>query len=360
MESLSVIQPSESTKDAINWIGNNDLKALAYIALAHREESTAHALAKEINEVVDPNAYASVSGYPISYVKGGFATYEWGEGGTPGNNYRAKYFRAIRVSEALRPIGALIGWSEDYDTALTIALSTTSSKGNGNAPINTVQILDGLHKGIAPTNMRLSGYSPRTGYKYSSAHNTRLETLKDIGWVEERSQERPIRIIDPRYKGTHQFRSLQPGTQSFFKTVALASDLEPDKRWRRSELEELALRSRLVDQDTVAPFRAALSKAISAKCTSFPGVFEKQELQNRQFVVKEKFQEMTRDLVERVVMVDSSPKFAKVSFDYAMSCYQPEKMPAVAYRMAKRTLNNSAHRKSIAPLQSSAEQPTMS
>ncbi len=72
MNSPRVIQPRPETTEAINWLANNDLKALSFIGLTIIGESTTTELAKELSKI-HSNAFYSVSGYPITYAKGKFA-----------------------------------------------------------------------------------------------------------------------------------------------------------------------------------------------------------------------------------------------------------------------------------------------
>lgn len=301
MKTAGIIQPTAETASAINWLGNNDLKALGYIGLSEYGEATTTQLGRELAEHAHPDAFSPVSAYPITYAKAGFANIRAGVGG---NGRPANYYSAARVLGALAPIGELLEWSESYDYPLVTALSVTASKGESSAPVNTIQILDGLHKGFTITEMDLPGYTP-SGNGSTTAHNTRLKTLVEIGFVTADDDEISVRILDPRYKGSRPFTMLKDGRQGFYRTMQLAKELDPDKTWTIEDLEQMAHRFHFIDEQSENVFADALMRAVSANAPRYaPGVIEKRELKPRKYSIAEDAAEMTQDLVERIIRVD--------------------------------------------------------
>lgn len=336
-----VIRPDHDTAQAINWLANNDLKALGFVGLSEIGEATRTDLANELKDHVHPDAYDAGKAYPITYAKAGFADVYEGMGGFNGNR-PTSYYTAVHTNEALPVIGSLLEWSETYDFPLVTALSTTASKGKGSAPVNTIQLLDGLRQGLTVPDMDLTGYAlDRNGW--TTAHNTRLKKLVKLGLVGSSDEPIPVQILDPEYRGNHPFDQLKAGRQGFYRTVMLAKELEPDTEWTVDQLQALARRFRFIDDASEADFNDALMRAVSIKSPTYaPGVVEKQELKPRRYFINERFGEMVDDLVSRVARVDDSPRYAAEARDYAMDAYRT---PDTAYAIAERALNNSPYSK---------------
>ena len=87
-------------------------------------------------------------------------------------------------------------------------------------------------------------------------------------------------------------------------------------------------------------------RAVSIRTPAYaPGVRKKIELKPRSYFINERYIAVIWDLIERVMMVDSSPGYASSARDYAFDTYRNA---AAAYRIAKRGLDNSANRKARA------------
>jgi len=338
MNSYRVIQPRQETSDAINWLANNDLKALGFIGLTIIGESTTTQLARELANT-HPDAFSSVLGYPITYAKGKFAEVrsDMGSNGRPAN-----FYKATREIGALSLIGSLLKWSETYNFPLVTMLSVTASKGEASAPINTVQILDGLQSNLTITEMALPGYKPNSNGEIT-AHNTRLKTLVELGMIESKNEPIAVRILNPSYNGSVPFDKLKTGRQGFYRTVLLAKELNPEKEWTVEQLTEIAYKYNFINNRSSQDFHSALIRAISSKTPRYaPGVFKKQDLQPKIYTLSQQYASMIHDLIESTIQVDESPKYASESRDYAHDIYHS---PDVAFRIAERGLSNSAYRK---------------
>ena len=334
-----VIKPSPETTAAVNWLANNDLKALSFVGLTEYGEATTTQLGHELAERAHPDAFKPVLSYPITFAKAGFAEVREGAGQ---NTRPANYYTAVNTLGALASIGALLRVSETYDYPLVTALSITASKGQGNAPMNTIQILDGLQKGYSITTMRHPGYKPREN-EWITTHSSRLNTLIEIGIIKAEDETIDVRIIDPRYKGSRPFDLLLEGRKGFYKTIELAKALNPNETWTPRQLKELAQQSQFIDESSEADFQDALMRAVSISLPRYsPGVLEKQELKPRHYSLSESYAAMAHDLVKSIVMVDKSSKYASEAREYAVECYYT---PDIAFQIASRALQNSPYRK---------------
>jgi hypothetical protein len=340
MNKVNVLQPQPETASAINWLGNHDLKALGYIGLVVLGEASSTELGDELKETVHPDAYSSVVAYPKTYAKAGFASVftessDW-------SNRSSYYYSAVHEQGALATIGALLEVSDAHDYPLVTALSTTSSKGKSNAPVNTIQILHGIEQGLRLVDMGLPGYKPdKNGH--STTFNSRIKTLLDIGLIQSIDEPVVFRIMEPRYKGVRPFNYMSEGRQGFYHAARTAKETDPDGVWTVEQIEELAQKHNFVNDATEADFKDALMRAISKKLPTYsPGVIEKQELKPRKYVIAEKHAEMVYDLIETVARLDTSPKHAKETRDFAMDAYYT---PDMAYRIAERGLTNSKYRR---------------
>ena len=339
MNRVNIIQPSPETTAAVDWLANNDLKALSFVGLTEYGEATTTQLGNELAERAHPNAFKAVTAYPVTFAKAGFAKIREGIGQ---NTRPANYYTALNESGALALIGALIRVSETYDYPLVKALSNTASKVQRSAPMNTIQILDGLQKGYNIINMDHPGYKARENGQVT-AHNSRLNTLIKLDIVKAEDEPIDVRIIDPRYKGSQPFDLLLEGRKGFYKTIKLAKTLKPNDTWTPQQLKELAQHSQFIDESSEADFNDALMRAVSINLPRYsPGVLEKQELKPRKYYLNEAYAAMVNDLVKSIVMVDKSANYASESRDYAVECYYT---PHIAYRIASRALQNSSYRK---------------
>ncbi len=340
MTQVSVIQPRHETAAAINWIANQGAKGVGYVGLYENGETTGSRLGNQVASHLGTDAVAmAISAYPWTFAKADFATTAIGQGD---NGRQATFFTAANERPALSTIGALQSWSEDHDFPLLTALSMTASRGRGCAPLNTIQIIDGLRQGLSIGQMGLPGYK-LTERGWVTAHNFRLWSLVEDGLVEAHEDSVTTHILDPSYRGSKPFSALSAGSQAFYRTVSIAKELRPDDEWTTEELIKLAQKHHLVDEQSDQGFKNVLTRAVSVSSPrNARGVLEKKVLPPRSYRLGSRYADMLSDLVDRVARLDSSPSYAAEARDYALDTYRN---PTAALRIALRDLDISPYRK---------------
>lgn len=147
---MSTLRLSEGHTRALDYVANQELKGLSYVALGELGLGTRNDLAEATTAQTGLDTLGYVKTYPDTFEKHGFAEaiVDTGRNGRP-----SKFFATTDSETALPVIGATLGWSLDYpDFSLNDVLSTSSSKGSS-APTNSIQIFDGLLRGLPISDM---------------------------------------------------------------------------------------------------------------------------------------------------------------------------------------------------------------
>jgi hypothetical protein len=340
MNSSRVLQPSVETSASLNNLANHDLKALSYVALHEVGETTGSGLGTAVaNHIGDSTLRGPVLAYPVTYHAADFADVRTGIGG---NGRASSFYSATHQESALAPIGSMLRWSEIYDMPLVTTLSTTSSKGESRAPLNTIQIFDGLLKGLSIAAMDLPGYKP-TEAGWDTAHNTRLLSLVKSGIVIAEDEPVTFRILDPAYKGSMPFEQQSPTIQAIYNTLSIASQSDSQREWSTIELEAIADQHALITDESRDKFNFSLIRVVSSNTPTYsPGAVEKQLISGRTYRLNGKYAGMIANLVEQVVQIDASARYRTKARNYAVDAYRDS---AAAGRIAARGMINSPHRK---------------
>lgn len=312
--------PRQEVGSAINYLANYEVKAVGYVALYTEGESTTSSLGKAIADHSGIIVCKSiVKTYLATYLKGGFASVREGVGG---NGRRANFYEVANEEIGLPVIGTLLEWADKHNHSLTSVLSATSSKGQSRGPLNKVQIIDGLLKGMNVSSMELPGYRP-TWQGWGTSHNTSLKTLVSAGLVEIEDDPNEFKILDPTYRGTKQFMDLKPETQATYHVLRVAKEVNAERSWTVQQLIELAADLLLVDKQRTTPLHYSLLRAISTSTPRyFPGAVQKRQILPRQYLLAEDFKAAAADLMERLAKVDEGTlSVIKEKTDFATDSY---------------------------------------
>lgn len=335
----NIYTPRSEIGSAINYIANADAKALGFTALVVEGENTGSSLAHTVAEHTGVIACISlISAYPITYMKGGFAESRRGIGA---NGRDATFYKAENQEIALPVIGTSLEWADMYDTPLFELYSGTPSKGQGHAPLNTVQIIDGLLQGLSIAKMELPGYkkSPRG---WVTAFNSRLASMVESGLVETYDDPNEFTILDPTYRGRIPFSRLRPTTQLTYQLLQLAKAAHPEANWNVEGLLAFAKTHNIAPEVGRSALSASLVTAASVnQPRDFPGAVKKINIKPREYRIARGFEEAADDLVRRLYKINEGKKNnTKPATDYAREAYLD---PIMAARILERGIANSPY-----------------
>lgn len=331
--SVAVFSPEFRPRivDAVN-VANNDVKALAGVAMFYEGEKTVTALADAVAEHTGiPEVFSYVKGYPPTYRKADFATARTGVGE---NRRQANFYSASDVENLLPVIGTLFEWADQHERSLTATLSDSGSKSNNRGPFNTVQIIDGLLTGANVGELDHPGYK-RNVYGGKSTHNTRLKKMVASGLVDVVDPNDEFEINDPTYGGTKPFSCLSPAYRQAYQVLSVANKLAPGKKWTVSSLMDTAVELQITQPDEARKLKKALTLAISVNTPkAFQGAVEKIRIGRRRYIINPSFVEAGQDLVERLRIVDTATdRKLTVLTDFAIESYiDQDRAAAIATR----------------------------
>jgi hypothetical protein len=291
---------------AIQWVGNHDIKALAYIGLANEPKPvTKTELGSAVSSQAGIDVRSFVHTYPHTYMLGEFAVASIADRlhrGAPVTEYEA-----INEDIALAVVGELLEWSEKHNISLIDMLSSTASKGIGRAPKNSLDLFQILLDGDAIGNYTLDGYDV-TDEGWQTAHNTRLKKLVDIGVVVSEDPIVETEILDPTYHGSRPFESLKKSTQSVYEILRIAKSIQPDGKWSIDDLMEIAALHKMFSSDSEkTELEYALTVAFSeASPRNFANTVRKIQIPRRKYAISPEYEDIVHDLLDRVHSVDTA------------------------------------------------------
>lgn len=306
MVSPNSVQLSRETQIAIDFLANHDIKAASYTVLAHEGPLTPMGLVRVVDERIGQKLNC-IRDYLPTYHQGGFADFREFE--AP-NHLIAREYSATPSRVGMAAIGAVLDWSEKHDTAALTALAQTASVSSRRAPVGTITLLDTLIKASSSPSgdawFTTDAASPRQ----------RLKGMLGQGLVLAREEPPQFRILDPTYnsqKRKRPFEALSQQSQNIYRILNIAQEIDPnpDRQWTIDELEEMALKFRLIGQeDTEArhQFRSKFMRVISIDNPNYArGLTQKVNTRAKAYRIAPHFEEAAADLVERVVKLDTSP-----------------------------------------------------